>query len=127
MVNQAKNILITGATGFVGSYLTRFLVKKGFTNVVCLKRATSRMDLVAEVMDRVTWVEGDILDVPFLENILRGHQIQQIYHCAAVVSFDPRDREEMYRINVIGTENVVNVALEVGIEKLIYVSSIAAN
>ena len=126
MVNQAKNILITGATGFVGSYLTRFLVKKGFTNVVCLKRATSRMDLVAEVVDKVIWVEGDVLDAPFLENILRGHQIQQIYHCAAVVSFDPRDREEMYRINVIGTENVVNTALEVGIEKLIYVSSIAA-
>ncbi len=121
-----KRILITGATGFVGSYLTRLLVKKGYKNIVCLKRATSRMDLVAEVQDKVTWAVGDILDVPFLENILRGHQIEQIYHCAAVVSFDPRDREEMYQINVVGTENVVNAALEVGIEKLIYTSSIAA-
>lgn len=126
MNNQSKNILITGATGFVGSYLTRYLVKNGYTNIVCLKRPTSRMDLVAEVSDKVIWAEGDILDVPFLENILRGHQIQQIYHCAAVVSFDPRDREEMYKINVVGTENVVNAALEVGIEKLIYTSSIAA-
>ena len=121
-----KRILITGATGFVGSYLTRYLVKKGYKNIVCLKRATSRMDLVAEVQDKVTWAEGDILDVPYLENILREHQIEQIYHCAAVVSFDPRDREEMYKINVVGTENVVNAALEVGIEKLIYTSSIAA-
>ncbi len=121
-----KRILITGATGFVGSYLTRLLVKEGYKNIVCLKRPTSRMDLVAEVQDKVTWAEGDILDVPFLENILRGHQIEQIYHCAAVVSFDPRDREEMYQINVVGTENVVNAALEVGIEKLIYTSSIAA-
>ncbi len=126
MNNQSKRILITGATGFVGSYLTRFLVKKGYTHIVCLKRPTSRMDLVAEVQDKVTWAEGDILDVPFLENILRDHHIEQIYHCAAVVSFDPRDREEMYHINVVGTENVVNAALEVGIEKLIYTSSIAA-
>ena len=121
-----KRIFITGATGFVGSYLTRFLVKNGCINIVCLKRATSRMDMVADVQDKVTWIEGDILDVPLLENILRGHQIEQIYHCAAVVSFDPRDREEMYNINVVGTENIVNVALEVGIEKLIYTSSIAA-
>ena len=84
------------------------------------------MDLVTDVADKVTWVEGDVLDAPFLENILRGYHIQQIYHCAAVVSFDPRDREEMYRVNVVGTENVVNAALEVGIEKLVYASSIAA-
>ena len=126
MNNQSKRILITGATGFVGSYLTRYLVKNGYTNIVCMKRTTSRMDLIADVADKVTWAEGDVLDAPFLENILRGHQIQQIYHCAAVVSFDPRDREEMYKINVVGTENVVNAALEVGIEKLIYTSSIAA-
>jgi dihydroflavonol-4-reductase len=126
MNNQSKRILITGATGFVGSYLARYLVKNGYTYIVCLKRPTSRLDMVAEVKDKVIWEEGDILDVPFLENILRGHQIEQIYHCAAVVSFDPRDREEMYNINVVGTENVVNAALEVGIEKLVYTSSIAA-
>ena len=126
MDNQSKSILITGATGFVGSYLARFLVKNGYNNIVCLRRKTSRMDLVAEVVDKVTWVEGDVLDAPFLENILRGYKIQHIYHCAAVVSFDPRDREEMYKINVEGTENIVNVALEVGIEKLVYTSSIAA-
>ncbi len=126
MNNQTKRILITGATGFVGSYLTRYLVKNGYTNLVCLKRPTSRMDLVEDIQNQVKWAVGDVLDVPFLENILRGHQIEQIYHCAAVVSFDPRDREEMYKINVIGTENVVNAALEVGIEKLVYTSSIAA-
>ena len=88
MDNQSKNILITGATGFVGSYLTRFLVKNGYQNIICIKRTTSRMDLVTDVADKVTWVEGDVLDAPFLENILRGYHIQQIYHCAAVVSFD---------------------------------------
>jgi GDP-D-mannose dehydratase len=48
----SKPVLITGATGFVGAYLTRLLVKKGYTNVVCMKRASSPMDLVAEVADR---------------------------------------------------------------------------
>lgn len=126
MENRSKSILITGATGFVGSYLTRLLVKKGYKNVVCMKRATSPMDLVADVADRVTWVEGDVRDVPFLEEILRGYAVQQIFHCAAVVSFDPRDREEMYDINATGTANVVNAAIECGIEKLVHVSSIAA-
>ncbi len=121
-----KKILITGATGFLGSYLTRYLFQNGYTNIIALKRARSRMDMVSDIVDKVTWIEGDILDVPFLEDILRGYQIEQIYHCAAVVSFDPRDREEMYQINVTGTENIVNLALEYGIKKLIHVSSIAA-
>jgi dihydroflavonol-4-reductase len=124
--NLEKSILITGATGFVGSYLTRFLVKKGYKHLVCMKRADSRMDLVAEVADQVQWVEGDVRDVCFLEDILRGYAVKQIFHCAAVVSFDPRDREEMYEINATGTANVVDAALENGIEKLVHVSSIAA-
>jgi dihydroflavonol-4-reductase len=126
MQDLEKPILITGATGFVGSYLTRFLVKKGYSNLVCMKRATSPMDLVLEAADRVKWVEGDVRDVPFLEEILRTNDIKQIYHCAAIVSFDPRDREKMYEINATGTANIVDAALDCGVEKLVYVSSIAA-
>lgn len=122
----SKPLLITGATGFVGAHLTRLLVKKGYNNIVCMKRSNSSMDLVAEVADRVQWVVGDVRDVPFLEEILRGYHIQQIYHCAAIVSFDPRDREEMYQINATGTANIVDAALECGVEKLVYMSSIAA-
>jgi dihydroflavonol-4-reductase len=121
-----KKILVTGATGFVGSYLTRYLVKKGYTDIIALKRTTSRMNMVTEVTDRVTWVEGDVLDMPFLEDILREYEIEQIYHCAAIVSYDPRNRKEMYDININGTANIVNVALDFEIEKLVYVSSIAA-
>ena len=122
----SKPLLITGATGFVGAHLTRFLVKRGYDNIVCMKRTTSRMDLVADVAGKVQWVEGDVCDVPLLEEILKAFGIKQIYHCAAVVSFDPRDREEMYQINVTGTANIVNAALECGVEKLVYMSSIAA-
>lgn len=126
MEQLSKPILITGATGFVGAYLTRFLVKKGYKNVVCMKRANSPMDLVSDIIDHVQWVEGDIRDVAFLEDILRGSNIKQIFHCAALVSFDPRDREDMYAINATGTANIVDAALECGVEKLVYISSIAA-
>jgi dihydroflavonol-4-reductase len=121
---KEKRILITGATGFVGSYLTRYLVHQGYTNIVAMKRPTSRMDLVSEVADKVTWVEGDVLDVPFLDDILKD--VDYVYHCAAVVSYDPRDRENMYKINAEGTANVVNMALDNNVEKLLYISSIAA-
>ena len=120
------NILITGATGFVGSYLTRYLVQKGHTHIIAIKRKTSRMELVHPIVDKVTWAEGDILDVPFLEKLFSENEITHIYHCAAVVSFDPKEREMMYAVNGIGTENIVNMALAFNIKKLIHVSSIAA-
>jgi dihydroflavonol-4-reductase len=126
MKDTTKRIFITGATGFVGSYLTRYLVNEGYTYIVAMRRPTSPMDLVADIAHKVQWVEGDILDLPLLESILRGHAIDWIYHCAAVVSFDPRNREEMYDVNVNGTANIVNTALDIGIEKMVYVSSIAA-
>jgi dihydroflavonol-4-reductase len=125
-MTHSDSILITGATGFVGSYLTRLLVKMGHTRIVAMKRSSSRMDMVAEVVDKVQWVEGDVMDEPFLEKILRGYKITHIFHCAAVVSFNPRNREEMYDINVNGTANLVNAALDSGVEKFIHVSSIAA-
>lgn len=118
-----KNVLVTGGTGFLGSYLIRYLLRKGY-QVRGIKRANSSFDLVAEVKDQVEWIDGDILDVPFLEEVMEG--MDQVYHCAAMVSFDPRDIEKMMLINVEGTANVVNTALYLGIEKMLHVSSIAA-
>ncbi len=125
-MDSDKKILITGATGFVGSYLVRHLLEKGYKNIFALRRATSPMDLVADISDKVQWVEGDILDVPFLMDLMTENGIERIFHCAAVVSFDPRDREEMYKINVEGTANIINVALDSSVEKLVHMSSIAA-
>ena len=82
------------------------------------------MDMVAAVKDQIEWVEADILDVPALEEAMKG--IRQVYHCAALISFDPRDARKMRQINQTGTENVVNIALHSGVEKLVHVSSIAA-
>ncbi len=117
-------IFVTGGTGFVGSYLLRYLVQKGYTNIRALKRITSKMDLVESIKDQIEWVEGDILDLPFLEEILVG--IDQIYHCAAMISFVPKEADTMLEINEVGTENIVNTSLALGIKKLVHLSSIAA-
>lgn len=119
-----KTIFVTGGTGLLGSYLLRYLVQKGYTNIRALKRPSSTMDLVAPVKDQIEWIEGDILDLFLLEDAM--HEVQQVYHCAAIVSFDPRHYDKMTEINQLGTENIVNAALYKGIEKLVHVSSIAA-
>ncbi len=119
-----QKIFVTGGTGFVGSYLLRYLVKKGYTNIRAMRRSTSSMDLVAKVKDQIEWVEGDILDVLFLEKALAG--VEQVYHAAALISFDPREAHKMLEVNQVGTANVVNAALEEGVQKLVHISSIAA-
>jgi nucleoside-diphosphate-sugar epimerase len=119
-----KTILITGATGFIGSYLTRRLVQKGGLQVRALRRKHSPMDLVASVQKDIEWFEGDVLDLPALEVAMKG--VHQVYHAAAIVSFNAADHNQMRRINREGTANVVNLALDEGIEKLLHVSSIAA-
>jgi nucleoside-diphosphate-sugar epimerase len=116
-------VFITGATGFMGSYLLRYLWQCGYTRIRALRRSQSAMDLVADVADQVEWVEGDVLDPVILEEAMQG--IRQVYHCAALVSFDSRDRRQMMAINAHGTANMVNAALYAGIDKLVQVSSIA--
>lgn len=119
-----KLIFVTGGSGFLGSYLLRYLLQYGYRHVRAVSQPESDFSLVADIKDRIEWVEGNVLDPVFLEEAMNG--AQQVYHCAAIVSFDPRDRKKMMAVNVEGTANIVNTALHVGIEKLIHVSSIAA-
>ncbi len=123
-MNFNKKILVTGGTGFLGSYLLRYLVQKGYNNIFAIRRSTSKMDLVKPIEDKINWVECDILDVKGLEEVMDG--VKQIYHSAAMVSFEAKHRKRMHQINIQGTANVVNLALDNNIEKLVHVSSIAA-
>ena len=119
-----QKIFVTGGTGFVGSYLLRYLVQQGHEHIKAVKRTNSSMALVESVKDKIEWVEGDILDIPFLEQEMEG--ITQVYHCAALVSFEPKAAAKMKTVNIEGTANMVNIALYHQIEKMVYISSVAA-
>lgn len=69
-------------------------------------------------------MQCDILDVIGLEEAMKD--VEQVYHCAAIITFNPRRKQEMFKINIEGTANVVNAALDAGIKKMVYVSSVAA-
>jgi dihydroflavonol-4-reductase len=113
-------ILVTGGTGLVGSHLITALTGQG-KDVRAIYRS-----VIPEFAGskKAQWVKADILDVLALEEVLRG--VEYVYHCAAVVSFNPQKREELYRTNITGTINIVNASIDAGVKKLLFVSSVAA-
>ncbi|MFT3949764.1 MAG: NAD-dependent epimerase/dehydratase family protein [Agriterribacter sp.] len=113
-------IFVTGGTGLLGSYLLRDLVARG-QEVSALYRTNIPDEPYAK---SVHWIQGDILDVVLLEEIMQ--KAKQVYHCAAIVSFNPAKKYEMLKINAEGTANVVNAALAGGVQKLMHVSSVSA-
>jgi dihydroflavonol-4-reductase len=116
-------ILVTGATGFVGSILALQLVQQHIS-IRCIKRSTSVIPQILQPYSNlIDWREADILDSTTLEDAFDG--VEQVYHCAAWVSFKEADKEPMIHTNVKGTANVVDVCLEFG-ARLLHVSSIAA-
>ena len=116
-------ILVTGANGLLGSAIVTYLLANGH-RVRGLRRSGSDMQLLNSVEEKVEWAEGDVLDVLALEKAFEG--VTYVIHTAAIVSFTPKDQKQMYQINVQGTANVVNLALEVGVKKMAFVSSVAA-
>jgi len=76
------------------------------------------------LFDKIQWVKADILDISSLE--IAFEQVTHVYHCAALISFDPKDEEQLRKTNIEGTANVVNCCIDFGVKKLCYVSSIAA-
>ncbi len=116
-------ILVTGANGLVGSFLCKELAGKGY-RVKALVREKSNTSLLSPVAESVEFVYGDINDAGSLIDAMQD--IECVVHTAAVISFWDKKNKEMYQTNVVGTKNVVDVALEKGVKKLIHISSIAA-
>jgi len=123
-------ILVTGGTGLLGAQLLFDLTKAG-KKVRALKRESSSLTTVNLVfgdqnhlLDNVEWVDGDVTDFFSVQEAMKG--ITEVYHCAAKVGFLPRDRKEMMKVNAEGTAHMVNAAMEAGVEKFCYVSSVAA-
>jgi len=126
-------ILVTGGTGLLGSHLLLELVRSG-KKVRGLKRKSSDTGQVGkvfsyyvqnpdELLGNIEWFEGDLMDFGSVEDSLEG--ISEIYHAGAVVSFYPCDHTEMLKVNIRGTANLVNLALEKAISKFCYVSSVS--
>lgn len=118
----------------VGSHLLHDLAKAG-RKVRALKRAKSSLagvekvfgyysENAKELLQRIEWIEGDVTDIYSLLDAMEG--VTEVYHSAALISFVPKDHGMMEKINIEGTANVVNAALEKNIRKLCHVSSIAA-
>ncbi len=123
-MDKSKRILVTGATGLVGSYLINALHAQGYHQLIGMKRENSRMGLVESIQDKVEWVNGDVLDVPFLEDAFEN--VDVVFHTAAMVSLSKKDHDKMMDVNINGTANIVNVCLYRNVKSLIHVSSIAA-
>jgi|SRR5690554_54870 len=128
-------VFVTGGTGLLGSHLLVELTQQ-HDQITAIYRNKSKIDTVRKCFDfylkenadqffnKITWRACDILDIPSLEEEMEGHKI--VYHSAAIVSFSKRDFSKMMEINRYGTANIVNISLDLGIEKFCFVSSTAA-
>lgn len=114
-------ILVTGASGFLGGHLVRYLSGRG-ESIRALYNAT--IPVREDWSSNVEWLQCDLLDLYDVERAFEG--ITHVYHVAARVSFDPGDKNALIQYNAQTTANVVNYALSEGVSKLVYVSSIAA-
>lgn len=114
-----KNILVTGSAGLVGNELTKQLLANGYKVTAIYNSAPvniSHPNLIIK--------QCDILDTSSLEDVMED--VTHVYHCAAIVSFEPKDKTRLFKINVEGTENVVNACISANVQKLIHVSSVSA-
>ncbi len=118
--SRQGKVLVTGGSGLLGRELIRQLVSHG-KNVTAIYNNASLDDLSFPQLNKV---RCDILDVNVLEEVMDG--VEELYHCAGKVSFIPRDTRQIFKVNVEGTANVVNAALNAGVKKMLHVSSVAA-
>lgn len=112
--------LVTGAAGFVGSAVARALINSG-KEVRVIVRPTSRRENLRDL--DVEIFEGDLTDPVSLRNALKG--CEQLFHVAADYRLWARHPQEIYRSNVDGTMNIMDAALDAGVRKIVYTSSVS--
>ena len=127
-------ILVTGGTGLVGAHLLYHLTQKN-DRIRAIYRTDEKREHVKKIFSyytddikqlfaKIEWVKADITEVPSLEPVFKN--IATVYHCAALVSFNPRDYKKMRQVNIDGTANMINLSINNKINKFCFVSSIAA-
>lgn len=114
-------VLVTGATGFIGSHLVEALVKKGY-QVWCLVRRSSNLQWLKTLP--IQYVYGELVDKPSLINAVKDKDI--IYHIAGLVKAP--DKTEYLRANYIGTKNLIEAVYQVNrhLSRFLFVSTLAA-
>ncbi|SEC31605.1 Nucleoside-diphosphate-sugar epimerase [Tenacibaculum sp. MAR_2009_124] len=128
-------ILVTGGTGLVGSHLLYHLALLD-EPIIAIYRSEEKIkstknvfsyysDNTDTLFEKIQWVQADITDIPSLNKVFEK-PVSKVYHCAALVSFDPKDYKKMRRVNIDGTANIVNFCVSHNVERLCFVSSIAA-
>lgn len=125
-------VLVTGGTGLVGAHLLLHLVENGenvraiYRNHESIQKTKNLFSLYQKeaLFEKINWIQADIIDIPSLEAAFEN--IEYVYHCAALISFDPIDENALRKINIEGTANIVNFCLTHSVKKLCFVSSIAA-
>ena len=119
-MTSGDKVLVTGASGFVGSAVAAKLVERGFS-VRALVRATSpRSHLAGLDLD---YVQGDLRDAETIRPAMAG--VRYLFHVAADYRLWARDRNEIVVNNVTGTRVMMEEALRAGVERIVYTSSVA--
>ena len=126
-------VLVTGATGILGRVIVLELLKRGKI-VRAAKRRSSNLEEVRhsfqfytenpdDYFNKIEWMNVDFEDIHSLQTAMIG--IDEVYHCAATVSFHPADQRKMYHTNIEGTKNLLFACEGSGVKKFCFVSSIA--
>ena len=125
-------VLVTGGTGLVGAHLLLHLIENGesvraiYRNLESIQKTKSLFSLYKKevLFEKIDWIQADIIDVPSLEPAFEN--VEYVYHCAALISFDPKDEELLRKTNIEGTANIVNFCIAKSVKKLCFLSSISA-
>ncbi|MET3036188.1 NAD-dependent epimerase/dehydratase family protein [Chryseobacterium sp. NRRL B-14859] len=126
-------VFVTGATGILGRVIVLELLKRG-KHVRASKRPGSNLNEVKhsysfytenpdDVFNKIEWMDVDFDDPDSLQHALK--EVEEVYHCAAKVSFHPKDEKEMYHTNIKGTEHLLYACEESSVKKFLHVSSVA--
>lgn len=116
-----EKVLVTGANGFLGSWVTKTLSEQGY-DVHALVRQNSDLSEIKNINCKLVY--GDVTDIESLRTHFQG--MNAIFHLAGVIAYKASQRAAMEKVNVEGTRNVVNVCAELNIPRLVYLSSVVA-
>lgn len=119
-----KKVLITGATGFAGSHLADLLLQKKDIELYGLKRTNSRFRNVAHIKDKIKWIDGDLIDLASMINVIKESRPDEIYHLAALSWVTPSwNMPSAYmEVNAIGTIHLLEAIKIVGLDPRILVT-----